>query len=63
MKGATLPITLALLVMMLGGSPTSAMSDAGTSLADGNISHKGMTTGQTEASNSSASAVTVITMT
>jgi hypothetical protein len=61
-KGVTLPITLALLATMLGRSPTSAVSDPGTSLADGNIPDNGTTTTQTEASNSSASAAITITM-
>ena len=62
MKRPILLIALVVLVAILAKLPTSAVSDASTWLADGNIPHKGTTTTQTEASNSLTSAATMITM-
>jgi hypothetical protein len=63
MKRPILLIALVVPVAILAKLLTWAVSDASTSLADGNIPHKGMTTSQTEASNSSARSATIITMT
>ena len=62
MKRLILLIALVVRVAILAKLLTWAVSDDSTSLADGNIPHKGITTSSTEASNSSASAATVITM-
>jgi len=62
MKRLILVIALAMLVMILAKLPTSVVSDAGTSLADTTIPDNELTTSQTEASNSSASATITITM-
>ena len=51
------------LVVILAGFSVSGMSDTDISLADSNIPHTDLTTSQTEAGNSSASAAITITMT
>ena len=53
-------ILLIALVVILASLPVSVVSD--TSLADSNIPGNKISTGQTEASNSSASATITITM-
>ena len=63
MKKLILLLALVVLVMILAGLPPSAVSDTSTSLTEGNILDKEVTTSQTEASNSSASATITITMT
>jgi len=55
-------VALVVLVMILAGSSASVVSDTGASLADSKISDNKVTTSQTEASNSSASATITITM-
>ena len=49
-------------VVVLAGLSASAASDTGASLRDSNIPNNEITTSQTEASNSSASATITITM-
>ena len=61
-KRLILLIAVVVLVMILANLPASAVSDTGASLADSNISDNELTTSQTEASNSSASATITITM-
>ena len=60
MKRLIFLIALIMLVMILAKLPVSVVSD--TSLADSNIPDDEITTTQTEASNSSASAAITITM-
>jgi len=60
-KRLILLIALVVLVMILAKLPASVVSD--TSLADSSIPDNEITTGQPEASNSSASATITITMT
>jgi len=55
-------ILLIALLVMLAGLSTSAASDTSASLGDSNIPDNEITTSQTEASNSSASATIMITM-
>ena len=55
-------IPLIALVVILAGLPILVVSDAGASLTDSNIPDNELTTDQTEASNSSASAIITITM-
>jgi len=55
-------IALTLLVMILAKLPASVVSDTSVSLTDSNIADNEITTNQTEASNSSASATITITM-
>ena len=62
MKRLILLIALVVLVGILAGSSASAVSDTDASLADSNIANDEITTSQTEASNSSASASITITM-
>ncbi|HUW45642.1 MAG TPA: hypothetical protein VMW50_07575 [Dehalococcoidia bacterium] len=62
MKRLILLIALVMLVMILAGSSASVVSDTSASLTDNNIPHNDITTSQTEASNSSASASITITM-
>jgi len=52
-----------MLVMILAKLPRPVVFDTNTSLADTNIRDNGITTSQTEASNSSTSATITITMT
>ena len=63
MKRLILLIALVMLVMILAKLPASAVSDTSTSLIDSTIPDNVITTSQTEASNSSASATIRITMT
>ena len=62
MKKLILLIALVVLVVILAGSSPSTVFDTGASLADSNIPDNEITTRQTEASNSSASATITITM-
>jgi len=62
MERLALLIALVVLVVILAGSSASAVSDTRVSLTDSNIPDNGITTSQTEASNSSASATITITM-
>ena len=62
-KGLILLIALAMLVIILAGSSTSAVSDTHSSIADNNIPNDEIATSRTEASNSSASATITITWT
>ena len=62
MKRLILSIALVELVIILAKIPASAVSDTSASPIDGNIPHNELTTRQTEASNSSASATITITM-
>lgn len=62
MKRLIVLVALVVLVMILAGSSASVVSDTGASLADSKISDNKVTTSQTEASNSSASATITITM-
>ena len=55
-------IILIALIMILAGLSASAASDIGAPLTDSNIPDNEVTTSQTEASNSSASARITITM-
>ena len=55
-------ILLIALLVILAGSSASAVSDTSASLTGSNIPHNEITTSQTEASNSSASATITITM-
>ena len=50
------------LVVILVGLPVLVVSDTGASLTDGSIPDNEITTSQTEANNSSASATITITM-
>jgi len=61
-KRLILLIALVLLVMILTGPSASVVSDTSASLTDSNIPDNELTTSQTEASNSSASATITITM-
>ena len=63
MKRLIVSIVLVVLVMILAGSSTSAVSDTNPSLADTSIPDNEITASQTKASNSSASATITITMT
>ena len=56
------PIPLIALVLILAGSFASAVSDTGASLTDSSIPDDKITTSQTAASNSTASATITITM-
>ena len=56
-------IPLIALVVILAGLPVVVVSDTSASLTDSNIPDNGITTSQTGASNSSASATITITMT
>ena len=62
MKRLILLIVLVVLVMILAKLPASAVYDTGASPTDSNIPDNEITTSQTEASNSSASATITITM-
>ena len=62
MKRLIILFALVMLVMILARLPASAVPDTSVSLADTNIPHNEITTNQTEASNSSASATITITM-
>jgi hypothetical protein len=55
-------VALVVLVMILASLPVPVVSDISTSLTDSNITDSEITTIQTEASNSSASATITITM-
>ena len=59
MKRLTFPIALVVLVVILAGSSASVVSD--TTTIESDIPDNEITTSQTEASNSSASATTTIT--
>jgi hypothetical protein len=61
-KRLILLVVLVVLIMTLASLPVSVVSDTRTSLADSNIPGNEITTSQTEASNSSASATITITM-
>ena len=61
-KRLILLIVLVVLIVILAGSSASAVSDTRVSLTDSNIPDNELTTRQTEASNSSASATITITM-
>jgi len=61
-KRLILLIALVVLVVILAGSSASAVSDIRVSLVDSNIPDNKITTSQTEAGNSSASATITITM-
>ena len=56
-------IPLIAIIVIPVGLPVLAMPDTGASLTDSNVPDNEMTTGQTKASNSSASATITITMT
>jgi hypothetical protein len=62
-KRLILLIVLVVLVMILAKLPAYVVSDTSVSLADNTIPDKEITTNQTAASNSSASATITITMT
>jgi hypothetical protein len=61
-KRLILLIALVVLVMIIAGLSAPVVSDTGTSLTDSNIPGNEITTSQTEAGNSSASATITITM-
>lgn len=62
MKRLIFLVALVVLVMILAGSSASVVSDSDASLGDSNILDNEITTSQTKASNSSASATITITM-
>ena len=62
LKRLILLIALAVLVVILAGSSASAVSDTRVCLTESDIPDNEITTRQTEASNSSASATITITM-
>jgi len=63
LKRLILFITLVVLVMIVAKLPASVVSDTSALLADSNTPDNEIATNQTEASNSSASAIITITMT
>lgn len=62
MKKLILLVALAALVVLLARLPTSVVSDTSASRADSNIPDNELTTSQTAATNSSASATITITI-
>ena len=62
MKRLILFVALVVLVMILVGPSASVVSNTDYSIADSNMPHNKITTSQSKASNSSASATITITM-
>ena len=63
MKKLILLIAVVVLVMILEGSSTSAVSDTGAALTDSSVPNNELTNRQSQASNCSASGIITITMT